>query len=69
VGVSIVNPSEVRTEFGREFRQETNEERLKSGEVTEPETIADAIAFAARQEPPDAVTELNLFRRDKLSSV
>lgn len=66
VGVSIVNPSEVRTEFGAAYRDQTNEEKYPPGEVTEPETVAEAIAFAARQEPPDAVTELDLFRRDKL---
>lgn len=60
-----MNPSEVRTEFGMEYRDQTNEEKYPPGEVTEPETVAEAIAFAARQEPPDAVTELDLFRRDK----
>ncbi len=67
IGITVVNPSEVRTEFGKEFRTESElaENRYEPGEVTEPETIASAIAFAARQEPPDAVTELDLFRRDK----
>jgi hypothetical protein len=35
--------------------------------VTEPIEVADAIAFAVRQRPPNAVTELDLYRRDKLS--
>jgi NADP-dependent 3-hydroxy acid dehydrogenase YdfG len=69
VGVTIVNPSEVRTEFGKEFRpeDELSKERYDLGEVTEPKEIAEAIAFAARQEPPDAVAELDLYRRDKFS--
>ncbi|WP_254546895.1 SDR family oxidoreductase [Halomarina pelagica] len=66
VAVSLVSPSEVRTEFGREFREETNRDRLPEGEVHEPEDVADAVAFAARQEPPNAVAELDLFRRRKL---
>lgn len=69
VGVTVVNPSEVRTEFGKEYRDqsELSKERYEPGDITEPETVAEAIAFAARQEPPDAVTELDLYRRDKFS--
>lgn len=67
MGITVVNPSEVRTEFGKDFRSEAelSKSRYDPGEVTEPEEIAEAIAFAARQEPPDAVTELDLYRRDK----
>jgi len=64
VAVSVVNPSEVRTEFGDEDG-DAFEERYGPGEVTEPDEVADAIAFAARQESPTAVSELDLFRRDK----
>lgn len=69
IGVTIVNPSEVRTEFGKEFRaeEELAKERYDPNEVTEPKEVAEAIAFAARQEPPNAVTELDLYRRDKFS--
>ncbi|MFC7157078.1 SDR family oxidoreductase [Halomarina halobia] len=67
IGVTVINPSEVRTEFGKEYRDEVSEDRYEPNEVTEPETIADAIAFAARQEPPNVVAELDLYRRDKLS--
>ncbi|EMA46375.1 oxidoreductase [Halococcus morrhuae DSM 1307] len=63
VAVSVINPSEVRTEFGGD---ETFEERFDEGEVTEPAEIADAVAFAARQET-STVSELDLFRRDKFS--
>jgi NADP-dependent 3-hydroxy acid dehydrogenase YdfG len=63
VAVTVVNPSEVRTEFGE---SETFEERFDEGEVTEPDEIADAIAFAARQDR-STVSELDLYRRDKFS--
>ncbi|MCL9816171.1 SDR family oxidoreductase [Natronocalculus amylovorans] len=65
VGVSIVNPSEVRTEFGSEDGT-AFEDRFAEGEVTEPEEIADAIVFAASQEH-STVNELDLYRRDKFS--
>ena len=67
VAVTVVNPSEVRTEFGKEFREEDElaKERFDPADVTNPEDVAEAIAFAARQESPNAVTELDLFRRDK----
>lgn len=69
VGVTVVNPSEVRTEFGKDFRpdEELAKERYDPDEITEPEEVAEAISFAARQDPPDAVTELDLYRRDKFS--
>ena len=67
VAVTVVNPSEVRTEFGKEFREEEelSKERFDPADVTNPEDVAEAIAFAARQEPPNAVAELDLVRRDK----
>lgn len=65
VGVSVVNPSEVRTEFGDDYG-ESFEERFDSGEVTEPDEIAEAIAFCARQRG-STVSELDLYRRDKFS--
>ncbi|MFC6767675.1 SDR family oxidoreductase [Natrinema soli] len=67
IAVSIVNPSEVRTEFGKEFREQTSEERYERDEVTGPRDVADAIAFVARQETPNTVSELGLYRRDKFS--
>ena len=63
VAVSVINPSEVRTEFGDD---ESFNERFAEGEVTEPVEIAEAVAFAARQEN-STVSELDLYRRDKFS--
>jgi NADP-dependent 3-hydroxy acid dehydrogenase YdfG len=66
IGVTVVNPSEVRTEFesadGTPFAEVFDE-----GEVTEPEEVADAVAFALGQEPPTTVNELDVYRRDKFS--
>ncbi|WP_254533856.1 SDR family oxidoreductase [Natrinema gelatinilyticum] len=68
VGVTVINPAEVRTEFGKEYRDTMSQDRYDPDEVSEPEAIADAIAFAAQQEPPNVVSELDLYRRDKLSN-
>ncbi|QLD89303.1 SDR family oxidoreductase [Natronomonas salina] len=65
VGVTVVNPSEVRTEFGSEYG-ESFEERFDEGEVTEPEEIAEAIRYAAGQSPSMAA-EIDLYRRDKFT--
>jgi NADP-dependent 3-hydroxy acid dehydrogenase YdfG len=67
VGVSVVNPTEVRTEFGSE-EGDPFEERFDAGEVTEPEEVADAIVFAARQDR-STVQELDLYRRDKFGEI
>ncbi len=65
VGVTIVNPSEVRTEF-ETTDGDTFAERFEPAEATEPEEVAEAIAFAATRER-SAVAELDLFRRDKFA--
>ncbi len=64
VAVSIVNPSEVRTEFGSELG-EAFEDRFEPGEVTEAEEVADAIRFAVQQDG-STVSEIDIYRRDKL---
>ncbi|KYH27271.1 3-phenylpropionate-dihydrodiol/cinnamic acid-dihydrodiol dehydrogenase [Halalkalicoccus paucihalophilus] len=66
VAVTVINPSEVRTEFGS-ASGESFEERFGEGEVTEPEEIADAVVFAAGQRN-STVSELDLYRRDKFES-
>ncbi|MFW6458359.1 MAG: SDR family oxidoreductase [Halodesulfurarchaeum sp.] len=66
VGVTIVNPSEVRTEFGHQDG-DAFEDRFEPGTVTEPEEIAAAIRFAAEQDR-STVAELDLFRRDKFET-
>jgi NADP-dependent 3-hydroxy acid dehydrogenase YdfG len=63
VGVTVVNPTEVRTEFGDDDGQPFTE-RFEPGAVSEPEEIADAITFAAAQDR-STVHEIDVYRRDK----
>jgi NADP-dependent 3-hydroxy acid dehydrogenase YdfG len=63
VPVTIVNPSEVRTEFVA-GSDEPFAERYGEGEAVEPEEVAEAVVFAAEQSP-SVVTELDIYQRDK----
>jgi NADP-dependent 3-hydroxy acid dehydrogenase YdfG len=65
VGVTVLNPSEVRTEFGDGWSME---ELYDEGEVTEPEEVAEAVVFAAECSP-SMVSELDLYRRDKFEDM
>lgn len=62
VGITVVNPAAVRTEF--EAGGEKFKDRYDPGEVVEPEEVAEAIAYAARQSP-SMVHELDIYNRDK----
>lgn len=66
IAVTTINPSEVRTEIaaqtGKSFK-----ERFEEGEAVEPEEVADAVVFAARQDNA-MVSELDLYRRDKFDN-
>ena len=66
VAVTAINPTEVRSEFGSEGG-ESFEARFEEGEVTEPEDVAEAVAFAARQSSPNVASEIDLYRRDKFA--
>ncbi|MFD1641517.1 SDR family oxidoreductase [Halohasta litorea] len=65
VGVTVINPSEVRSEFeatdGRTFAEVFDE-----SEATEPEEVADAIVFAATREQ-SSLSEIDINRRDKFA--
>jgi NADP-dependent 3-hydroxy acid dehydrogenase YdfG len=65
VAVSVVNPAEVRTEFGDAYG-EPYAERYDAGEVSEPEEVAEAVVFAATQSPSMAA-EIDVYRRDKFT--
>jgi len=65
--VSLVNPTEVRTELGSE-KGKSMQEYFEEGEIIEPEEVAEAVVFAARQRNTTTVSSLDLYRRDKLSS-
>ena len=64
VAVTVINPTEVRTEFGSE-EGDTQAESFEEGEVTSPEETAEAVVFAASQRPPTTTSEIDLYRRDK----
>lgn len=66
VAVSVVNPSEVRTEFGSEDG-DPFKERYEPGTVTEPGEIAEAVVFAASR-TRTTPAEIDLFRRDKFGA-
>lgn len=66
VGVTVINPTEVRTEFASEDGEKFAE-AIEPGDAAEPADVARAIAFAAEQEDPNVVQELDLFRRDKFT--
>ena len=67
VGVTVVNPAAVRTEFTIDgLVDETFEDRYDPGEAVEPGEVADAIAFAVHTDP-STVTELDLYDRGKLT--
>ncbi|MCQ4332222.1 SDR family oxidoreductase [Natronomonas sp. F2-12] len=64
IAVSVVNPTEVRSEFGDGSRMK---ERYGPEEASDPGDIAEAIVFAATREQPNTVSELDLYRPDKFS--
>jgi len=63
VGVTVINPAEVRTEFGGEEGASMSE-RFEPGTAIEPATVAEAIVFAASH---DIASEIDLSRKDKLA--
>jgi len=67
VAVTVVNPSGVTTPFGSEFRETDNETALDDDGTLDATDVAEAITYAADQEPPTSVTEIDLNRRDILS--
>ncbi|AGB38171.1 SDR family oxidoreductase [Natronococcus occultus] len=63
VGVSVINPAEVRSEF-ETTSGETFAEAFDESEASEPEEVAEAIRFVASQDR-SSVSELDINRRDK----
>jgi len=65
VGVTIINPAEVRSEFqatdGRTFA-----DVFEEGEASEPSEVAEAIRFAVSREG-SALSEIDINRRDKFA--
>ena len=65
VGVTVINPAEVRSEFqatdGRTF-----EEVFEEGEASEPHEVAEAIVFAVSRKQ-SSLSEIDINRRDKFA--
>ena len=65
IGITQINPTEVRTDFGSESGA-SMAERHEPGEVTEPGEVAEAIVFAVAYAPPTHINSIDIYRRDKL---
>lgn len=68
VAITVVNPSEVRTNLGSP-EDTPAKELYERGRVLEPEDVAEAIVFAANQEDQITISEVDILRRDKLSDL
>lgn len=66
VAVTLINPSEVRTEIQSEDGEEYKN-KFDEGEITDPEEVAEAIVFAASQTKTTTLSEINIYRRNKIS--
>lgn len=66
VGVTVVNPAAVRTEF--DVDGQPMAERYGPGEAVEPEEVAETIAFAAERSP-SMLHEVDVYTRDKLGEI
>jgi hypothetical protein len=64
VAVTVVNPTEVITEIGIQDGRPAHE-RFDPENSAQPEDVAEAVVFAAKQEPPNVVAEVGYYRRDK----
>ena len=67
VGVTLINPSEVRTQIQDEDGT-AYKKRFSSDEIVDPEEIARAVIFAVSQSKTTTINEINIFRRDKLGN-
>ena len=65
IAVTVINPAEVRSEFGSE-EGDPFRERFEPGAASEPEEVAAAIAYAA-ETGHSVPVEIDLYRRDKLA--
>ena len=65
VGVTVVNPAEVRSEF-ETTDGSTFEEVFDEDEASEPAEVAEAVRFAASREG-SSISEIDVNRRDKFA--
>jgi len=66
VAVTLLNPSEVRTDIKDEEGMKYKE-KFDGKDVMDPEEVAEAVLFSLCQEGSTTVSEMNLLRRDKMS--
>lgn len=66
VAVSVLNPSEVRTEWRHSEDDTAAREQYDPGNSLEPEDVAEAILFSVTREPPLTISRMDVYRRDKL---
>lgn len=66
VGVTLINPSEVRTDI-KSKDGEMYKEKYDDEEILNSEEIAQAVLFAVSQEKSTTVSQLDIYRRDKMS--
>lgn len=67
VGVSVINPSAVRTKLGAKEGQSWRE-RFSRDEASRPEEVAEAVTYAARYSH-STVSEINMHTRGKLGDL
>lgn len=66
VAVTLINPSEVRTSI-KSKEGEKYKDKFEKEEVLDPEEVAKAVLFAVSQEESSNVSQIDLYRRDKMS--
>ncbi len=65
IGVTLVNPSEVRTEIPDEDGRAYSV-KYREGEVLEPDEVAEAVIFALKCSGNATISQMDIYRRDKL---
>ncbi len=66
VAVTLVNPSEVRTEIPSE-EGISYKDKYDEGEMLEPEEVAELVIFALKRSKNATLSQVDIYRRDKLA--
>lgn len=66
VSVSIIHPSETRTEWQGSEDETPAKEQYSDGDALEPRDIAESVVFAVTRESPVNVSRMDVYRQDKL---
>jgi len=65
VGVTLINPGDTRTEIN--YKGQEYKDVYEEGEASEPEDIAEAVVFAAKQERRCTASTVDLYQRSLVS--